>query len=1312
MVLVFISIILVSLYSINRNFKIILNFSLRYIDYFISTATFVAFSLQLVEFNSEGIKTILSVCSFVSSFILPGWLMLRVLKIVGHLGLGNTLILAFLFSIGVSSLIYVFIISINEEPSSQSLSMVYLTLGIILILRNYIGKSNHKTAEIENKITLSLLNLSTVVLLTVFFCFVIFSLYPSISNVPALDIVRHYGQIKALETSPEIFRSEYPWFHFSLAVLNELTHLPMSIFQTIISLLSVVMIYSFYSMSKIYLTNVHRYAHLISTIVFTIFSGFGWIYFVQKLPDHYDQNVLVDIFNNSYIATYYDIGLGQSSWLWLWFRPVTLGFTIIFILFYLLRIENLSKKVYIFLNSFLLLILSLVHIPELLIFTVIILVISIFLPRINLRLKETSVAIIAALIFYSVFNIMYQIFITKDSIVFYKEISLLLIIIPVVSLILLKYPRRLTLPLKVNKEIIISIVLFIYGSVLIYWLLNYDLVDKGIRSIFGILDLYAIPLAIYPPLLGIAGILAIPAAVILLISMRNNPIILFPIVITTVFLLGKLVTYINISFEDVDYWERRLIPYLWMGISVLSAMSIVELHNFIKKIRVHDNRFKFLKPLSIGITVTFILLCGTLSTFLTIDYRLLLNQLNGLTVEELNLQNSLSKVVDENSTLLSLSPRSSSILEYLISNYNINYYKNQIWPSESPEFPLSILGGLNNSAIIFLSQADLNSPELKTYRDSYVASHLMRFSSEVQNNGSLIAKIPPLNPPSSNSDIVLVLSDKPYNKQNFAYDILSLGRFNYTTADLYDLPLIRNAETIIAPNFEVANIISKAKSEYNFKFQNIIILNMDGQDPAFKVNSEPLSKIINNQNKTEFGNALDLSRFQYLTLNWYGSNSNEDYILNILLQNGKQLTFSFKDTWMGWKEILFDINAYLESSVMDQTQNYRNIIEPNSLKVSRIYIEPSQNHLRESTESNWMNTDLDPSSPTIISNLGLAKDSKSETSKILSSKTNKTLDFPSYLNTMSVTTDPNFDILAQFDNGVPFILNKTINNYNSYYVNFYPLIKEIESSNLNQNMLLMLGQVLDFISIDKGTYEFDGNNPTSLVSEGITAFTDAKFKGDINIKARSSIIISDDSEIELQVDGESSVFNNITHIVPLYINKLDVRTNDTEIYGYSGYYTNILLHNSSILNLDGDPVILSLVFDNGEEMYVTGEKMQMSLNKTNLITRQPDISINGIANFTQFYAYGGLNEKFKILGKDMVFDGQTKLKIVYGDNFMISKGSSFEGNIQSPLLNYYNSIEFINLFQWPDIGYIFILASFLIVFNIYRRKLLIKTSTL
>ena len=254
-----------------------------------------------------------------------------------------------------------------------------------------------------------------------------------------------------------------------------------------------------------------------------------------------------------------------------------------------------------------------------------------------------------------------------------------------------------------------------------------------------------------------------------------------------------------------------------MGVSILSSIIIIELLGFIKKIKVYNNRSKILKPISIGITITFILICGTLSTLLSIDYRLILSDLDALTVEELDLTSSLDKFVNENSTLLSLSPRSSSISEYLNSNYNINYYKNQIWPSESPEFPLNILGGLNNSGVIFLSQADLISVESKGYKDSYVVSHLFRSPSETHNNNSLIAKIPPLNPPSSNSDIVLVVSDKPYKKQDFAYDILSLGRFNYTTADLYHVPLIRKCKYGSSPKFRNSRLYIQI--QINLQFQ-------------------------------------------------------------------------------------------------------------------------------------------------------------------------------------------------------------------------------------------------------------------------------------------------------------------------------------------------------------------------------------------------------------------------------------------------------------------------------------------------------------
>ena len=81
-----------------------------------------------------------------------------------------------------------------------------------------------------------------------------------------------------------------------------------------------------------------------------------------------------------------------------------------------------------------------------------------------------------------------------------------------------------------------------------------------------------------------------------------------------------------------------------------------------------------------------------------------------------------------------------------------------------------------------------------------------------------------------------------------------------------------------------------------------------------------------------------------------------------------------------------------------------------------------------------------------------------------------------FLSIIPVTTNSSFDIVAEFENGIPFIVNKTTNNHNNYYVNLYPIINGIESGDLNQELLLILGKVLDFINIDKGTFEFKGNN--------------------------------------------------------------------------------------------------------------------------------------------------------------------------------------------------------------------------------------------
>ena len=104
-----------------------------------------------------------------------------------------------------------------------------------------------------------------------------------------------------------------------------------------------------------------------------------------------------DVISMAYNASYLDIGVGQSSWLWLWFRPITLGFTILFVLLYLMRREDLTKQKYIIISSLLILTLSQIHFSELVIFIVLLFVLALLFPTVKLRLKETSISILIGL---------------------------------------------------------------------------------------------------------------------------------------------------------------------------------------------------------------------------------------------------------------------------------------------------------------------------------------------------------------------------------------------------------------------------------------------------------------------------------------------------------------------------------------------------------------------------------------------------------------------------------------------------------------------------------------------------------------------------------------------------------------------------------------------------------------------------------------------------------------------------------------------------------------------------------------------------
>ena len=286
---------------------------------------------------------------------------------------------------------------------------------------------------------------------------------------------------------------------------------PMWLFQSGMAFLSAMSIFSFYIMAKSYLCDIDRRAPLLATIFFFVFSGFGWLYFIQNIFDIPDQSEHFDLLYRSHAVSYDDIGNGLGPVIWFWFRPLTIGYTIFFVLLYLMRRQDLTKRNYIIIYSLLVLTLSQVHFSELVIFIVFLLVLALFFPTIKLRIKETAISALIGIAASQVINVVYQNLLSFEEMPFSYRYLFILAPLSGLSIILVHYPRRPRLSFsRINLTVVTLIALFVYFILLFHWFSNAD------RFIFLLKEFYsmsAIPWEFYPMLLGIVGVFAIPGIV-------------------------------------------------------------------------------------------------------------------------------------------------------------------------------------------------------------------------------------------------------------------------------------------------------------------------------------------------------------------------------------------------------------------------------------------------------------------------------------------------------------------------------------------------------------------------------------------------------------------------------------------------------------------------------------------------------------------------------------------------------------------------------------------------------------------------------
>lgn len=1120
--LVFAGLIIIIIFKKDLEYRIVIP-SKKIIDYVLLGCSLILLSLNVFPDVSIEIPFVLSI---IISFFLSGWVITRLLDIEkSKLSLG-LLVLVFCLSIGLTSIIY-FGTLITE--TSSYLSLVFVGMACLPLINNWLRKDkNNLKIDDENKVNITVFDTLVILGLIGFFVFFLVTLYPEINDVRGRDAITHFLFTNQQILTPDNYGSVYPWFHHVWGSVLQMSSPSMSVFLTGISVLGVFLILSFFVMSREYLKKIDQRAHLLATIFFTAFTGLGWINFIQnKLSVGINENSLLlewTLLQTVRNSSWMDVGVGHAMWLFASFRPITTAFIVIFVILYLMKKDNLSNQKFVVIMSFLGLTLSQLHLPEFILFTVFLVVLSIFLPKVKLRLKLTNISFVLSSIAFVGITYLYNGYFGSGGP--QSSLQVYFILIPIVTFsayLLTLFTQRPRINFSFNFKIVSIILIFAFVILVINWYSNIDNFSVSeLRTIF------AVPLEFYPVLLGIIGVFGLIGCFVVLKKYSKQPIAIFVVLLATVFVFGRLLSYLNANIIETSYFERRLIPMIFVPVSMLAPFLILKILDGKDKIP----SLKKTKDLWKVVVIALIVFTGTFSTFLTFEHQIIATERNQYTLEEKELINSIQNT-DPYSSLLVVTERTRNVAEAGMFGQILDAKRHKLWEWISPEMPLNAISSLDSSGIFFLTDNDKEIIS-KEYSDGYIGSHLVNIASYLSNGEQdSVTNLPKLSPPQSQSQTILVLPEG-IEQYYYAYDFLSMGNYDYTTALIQDIETISQGKVLVTINEEIGMDLINFRNEYDLEFNKIIIFDNSGNE--FSLNLEK------------------------------------------------------------------DQNQFIE----------------------------------------------------------------------------------------------NFTVLSNYENSIPFILQKNFEDFEVYYINLNPILQEINDKDVDPkkfketyaNVLSTVDENLPhYVSTERYKFRFQ--------PEGYFTFNNLHAYGDI-IFTSTSIISKIDSQINVDVDGKRNNHKEISLILPVSIDKSSSKTIEAVLEKGGGFYSKVIM-NSSNLVFQGDPAIVSLIAKDGNVTKIEGQLIEIELPKSINLIRQPTVEIEGTAEFEEIVAQGALEKKLRTAGgkhnrlldswsQDMTVNGYANFSIKFSDDYSFVDKATFIGKKEYalPIYPYDELNNLLNFFTFSN----------------------------
>ena len=582
-----------------------------------SMLVFSSLTLLVVNRFQVSMGLIKIILSILCTSLLSGYALLNVLEIRQYFSTLEAVVLSHITSYILTAFVTLAAILLPEVARTPFILSVFIGLGIASMLKH----RKSKPYPIRKSLVKSIDALA-IALALAFYALSFYFMYPSFALLPGTDISRHYAQSVVLWRTPDLYVGSVNLLaHLHESMLIQLSNSPIEVIQTGLVTLNLMLPLAFYVMAKVYLEKIDTRLPSLATLFWVLFTscygGFAWLYFTMLKLSTVGQTqlqLLITTADKTYNGTIYGI-------LGLWYVPVTIAFTQLMVAILLLYRRDIPTSKYVTTFSILIASLYLTHVVEATIFASFLAIYGGIAKnkslRINDALKSVIIGFLLVTLVYYILSHITPRFIINTSLL----ISIIGPILASLSSLLFRSYIRLRLALseeafKTSKKsfgkTLVLALLFVYIVAFLSWTSLVDSFHTWQVDIVGF-----VPWFMYPLMLGINGLLAIPALYYIMEDTRSYTTLrIFIAFMIFAAVIGRIISIINMNFFDVGYWEKRFVIFIKLSLAMLAPITVIHLIDKLRKRKMHANLKAVISVIVIGV----IILSGISTTFLNVEY--------------------------------------------------------------------------------------------------------------------------------------------------------------------------------------------------------------------------------------------------------------------------------------------------------------------------------------------------------------------------------------------------------------------------------------------------------------------------------------------------------------------------------------------------------------------------------------------------------------------------------------------------------------------------------------------------------------------